>query len=76
MTPAELATGGFKFCEQLLDAVRRNFLGNVSSLTRKPHAEAFSLRSDFAGQNLVHRYQKLDDEPCRRRKMPCGFRKV
>jgi hypothetical protein len=70
----ESATAGFKFCELLLVAIRRNFLVNAPSFSRNPQAEAFSLRSDFAGQyidirNLV---MGIVDE----RKMPDGFRKI
>lgn len=72
-TLAESATTRFKFCELLLDSIRRNFLRNVSPLTRKPQAEAFSLRSDFAGQfiDIGSLVMGIVDE----RKLPDGFRK-
>lgn len=36
----------------LLDAIYRYFLGDVSSITKEQQKEAFSLRSDTAGQYL------------------------
>lgn len=69
----ESATAGSKFCELLLDAIRRNFLGNISPLMRKLQAEAFSLRSDFAGQyfHMGSWVMGVADG----RKLPDGFRK-
>jgi hypothetical protein len=48
----ESATEGYKLCELLVDAIHRYFLGDVSPLTKEPQTEAFSLRSDIAGQYI------------------------
>ncbi len=44
------ATYGCELCKLLLDAIRRGFWINVSSLKKESPKEAFSLRSDAAGQ--------------------------
>ena len=46
------ATEGCKLCELLVDAIHSHFLGDVSPLTKEPQTEAFSLRSDIAGQYI------------------------
>jgi hypothetical protein len=69
----ESATAGCGFCELLVDAIRRNFLGDVSHLTSKPQSEAFSLRSNIAGQYIDNGSRMMGIVDGRR--MPDGFGK-
>jgi hypothetical protein len=46
------AVDGRKLREVPLDAIRRELWGDVSSLTKESQKEAFTLRSDTAGQYL------------------------